>query len=106
MSILIKGMKMPTNCESCRFWYQDQDSEHNVWNRCTALNHKEIIPFITERREDCPLIEVLPHGRLIDADELEADAEWSERYDDYTAFSRAQINAAPTIIEAEEDSHE
>lgn len=55
------------------------------------------------KTEGYDLIEVpTPHGRLIDADELETDAEWSERYDDYTAFSRAQINAAPTIIEAEE----
>ena len=71
MSILIKGMDMPTNCENCRLWYQDQDSEHNVWSRCTALNHNEIIAFRTIRRADCPLVEVpTPHGRLIDADKL------------------------------------
>lgn len=87
MSILIKDMEMPESCVSCR-WYKRLGCE--------------LEDLVTNAVQGCPLTEVpTPHGRLIDADELETDAEWSEHYDDCTAFSRAQINAAPTIIEAE-----
>lgn len=117
MSVLIKGMEMPTNCENCRFWYQDQDSEHNVWSRCTALNHNEIITFRTMRRSDCPLVEVpAPHGRLIDADNLVSviDDEFTEQTRTLSnpievlkkavlcGFAKDVITAAPTIIEVEE----
>lgn len=35
--------------------------------------------------------------RLIDADKLELDAEWSEYEDGYIAYSQIQIDTAPTI---------
>lgn len=35
--------------------------------------------------------------RLIDADMLEYDTEWSEYEDGFTAYSRTQIECAPTI---------
>ena len=85
MSLLIKGMEMPTSCYACDFAYQDQDSEHNVYWTC-AVDHKAA--GLYERREDCPLIEIPSHGRLIDADAL------PDRY--------AEVrDLAPTIIEAE-----
>ena len=46
MSVLIRGIEMPKNCFTCRF------------------KNLEIC------YEGCPLIEVPPHGRLIDADAL------------------------------------
>ena len=46
MSLLIRGMEMPKNCFICPF------------------KNLEICD------EDCPLIEVPPHGRLIDADAM------------------------------------
>lgn len=51
---------------------------------------------------ECPLIEVPPHGRLIDADALRY---WS---DDsamiaFDYVTRSQINAAPTIIPASKE---
>jgi len=49
---------------------------------------KEIIPG-TKKRDDCPLVEVPNHGRLIDADALPIDIEWEDILD------------APTVIEAE-----
>ncbi len=63
MSILIKGMEMPTSCWDCYF----QDCGNCVLNR-----HKVVDKCILDdcRDEDCPLVELLPHGRLIDADEL------------------------------------
>ena len=92
MSILIKGMETPKDCAECLnigFHYVFEcvldDVEHG------------------ERRADCPLVPVPPHGRLIDADELEPDTEWNDYYDEYTSYSKAQIQVAPSIIEAEVD---
>ena len=58
MSILIKGMKMPTCCFYCEMCYQDQDSEHCITSRCAAQKHKEIFPDKSVRDDDCPLVEV------------------------------------------------
>lgn len=44
------------------------------------------------------------HGRLIDADELELDADWDYYYDGYMAYSESMINNAPTIIDADKES--
>ena len=35
--------------------------------------------------------------RLIDADALECDSEWSEYADDYVSYSKTEIDNAPTI---------
>ncbi len=50
------------------------------------------------------VLEKLPdnHGRLVDADALEPDADY---YDgDYWAYSVAQVCNAPTIVESEDGS--
>ena len=55
MSVLIKGMEMPKRCGGCPL---------------RGVCKQRI--YIEYRPKDCPLIEVpTPHGRLIDADELE-----------------------------------
>lgn len=36
-------------------------------------------------------------SRLIDADELELDTEWSEYYDGFTSYSQGQINGAVEV---------
>lgn len=62
MSILIKGMDMPTACCACPCSYD---------NLCAVNNE---YPTFAEWYEDkpdwCPLIPVPEHGRLIDADAL------------------------------------
>jgi hypothetical protein len=35
--------------------------------------------------------------KLIDADELELDTEWSEYYDGFTSYSQSQINEAEEV---------
>lgn len=84
MSILVKGMEMPKDCVSCRW--------HASWG-C------EITGIVTNTAQGCPLEEVpTPHGRLIDADRaITMSISGGEMY---------HISAAPTIIEAEEDSHD
>jgi hypothetical protein len=62
--------------------------------------------------EDCPLVEVPPHGRLIDADDLmgmihrakEDDSEIADVYEDDYRIVDEWLSVAPTIIEAEEET--
>lgn len=110
MSVLIKGMEMPENCKDCRF-------------------HGRGFCFLADLKDNgnCPLVEVPPHGRLIDARALyERTAEWEaqalaqvEKLDprvenqrrgwvhwsavltERSAFKHDLMDA-PTIIEAEE----
>jgi hypothetical protein len=35
--------------------------------------------------------------KIIDADELELDTEWSEYYDGFTSYSQSQINEAEEV---------
>lgn len=64
MSVLIRGMEMPKNCNECRF---------HVDGWCYVLR-----PESEEERKRittnyCPLVEIPPHGRLIDADAFIAE---------------------------------
>lgn len=95
MSVLIKGMKMPESCFKCDLY----DDENNF---CKA--QKEYMPFASFGRDykdaNCPMVEVSePHGRLIDADALEPDADYDDG--EFWAYSEAQVCSAPTIVEAE-----
>ena len=93
MSVLIRGMKMPNNCETC---------EYQTKGACFASGVNKGI--ITIRRMDkerpdwCPLVE-LPekHGRLIDADEIYFCL--TDGIDQ--GIAEEAIMESPTVIEAE-----
>jgi hypothetical protein len=103
MGVYIKGMKKPKECTAC-------PSGLSVCIGCDAF-------FTGNRprvrvREDCPIVEVTePHGRLIDADKLDAYKLPSKKRDFKTwhkhpvfVFNSALDmvkNNAPTVIEAE-----
>lgn len=81
---------MPKDCESCSVAHP---AECELW----------ITAGYKQRHKDCPLVEVpTSHGRLIDADAL-------PHYTGY-ALSASEVakavEAAPTIIEAEEGRQE
>lgn len=52
--ILIRRMEMPKNCKQCFY----------MASGCKANKHNN------GRPQDCPLVPIPPHGRLIDADEI------------------------------------
>ena len=59
MSVLVKGMEMPTTCRECVIGNPKAKT-------CIIGKPK----MNTKRRDDCPLVEVKePHGRLIDIDD-------------------------------------
>ena len=100
MSILIRGMEMPKNCDSCPCYYETE----GAWrNECEVLQREH---YITNERPDwCPLVPVPPHGRLIDADALATKMRgvvFRGEEKDVLHHNMQVFLDAPTIIEAEE----
>ena len=66
MSVIIKGMKMPKKCEECRFYVEGASYCKGFRLYETDMN--------TNRKDDCPLVEIQPHGNLVDVDKLKRKA--------------------------------
>ena len=91
MSLIIKGMKLPQSCSTCRFSYFTV----GIRKRC-EISGDEVNPLIDCRETNCPLVEIpTPHGRLIDADDLLRQPMNTANY------PKNYVHVAPTIIEAE-----
>ena len=105
MSILIKGMEMPQNCFDCLM---------SSFGLCNLIEG-EPIGNPQKRLDNCPLVPVPEHGRLIDASEkikVQMYDDMTEDYhmvemtiDDFLCQGWVEANA-PTIIEAEEKKHD
>ena len=89
MSILIKGMEMPPNCCQCPVNMEVCKRGYEY-----LLAHPELYD---KRADDCPIVEIPPHGRLGDLDAL-----YEQCDDPHWCVWRSEIEDAPTIIEAEE----
>ena len=114
MGVYIKGMEMPTRCGRCDMripTYLD-DGMFDHYECCITA---AIIDNLGEKMEDCPLVPVPPHGRLIDANALMLKIlDYIEEYSDvdekgwhnlkWCAMKETEmaIKDAPTIIPAEE----
>lgn len=100
MGVLIRGMEMPHDCEECKLCVIIPVGDYQILRKCAALN--KMAGYLI-RRNDCPLVELPPHGRLIDADEL-IDAGWQLSRDNiFTGkYEIALLSSVPTIIPAEE----
>lgn len=101
MSILIRGVVAPKSCFDCKYITLFGKSGEN---RCGLLSWAVIEDGAHSRLSDCPIKELPPHGRLIDADALDADLERQDMKTgewDAIGFSIAEVENAPTIIEAE-----
>ena len=103
MSILIKGMEMPKSCNECRFAVDGWCYAYPKQANGDALNRRV-------RTNWCPLIEIQPHGRLIDADALCGRLEKAGKIKPHlesglnVAISFALT--APTIIPADDPKEE
>ena len=91
MSILIKGMEMPTSCLSCRF-------HKSIY--CTLTD------ICTNTGQGCPLVPIPPHGDLIERKAIcLTDFEIVMCDGDYKEGMKMLLDkaeSAPTIIPAEE----
>ena len=114
MGIYIPKMEMPKKCEHC--WFFGCDSAREYW----CYLGKFTLPIKGGVPDDCPLVEVKPHGRLIDerwlkdamVTTLEAliknpkmDAQEMHIIAAFNTL-REMIDDAPTIIDAESTNGE
>lgn len=112
------NMEMPINCEKCI--YSAWSNFYQIYV-CNAVRKNEPVLFDgkqtestavvrSARADNCPLVPVPPHGRLIDADELlmhrfvgvVGEAEKSSYMVGWNSAIEAVVENARTVIPAEE----
>ena len=96
MSVLIKNMEMPKNCDECNI---------RDIHLCKLWMGMTISQRIEGKHPDCPLVEVKePHGDLVDKDKLmqefmDSDLDHLQR-DDWKEVIQI-VSDADVVIEAE-----
>ena len=102
MSVLIKGMEMPTDCDNCSLFDDRFD-----YPSCNATGHSRGYNWNPrgQRMPDCPLIEIPPHGRLIDENAIKAwFDEWYDPNVEILVWQLIdEIKNVPTVIPADKD---
>lgn len=93
MSVIIKGMEMPKDCLTCYC----TDSEYG---ECILDPEKRCPKDYKQVAEWCPLIEVPPHGRLIDVKSLENMHFTECMYDAESKLFVPFVEVASTIFDA------
>lgn len=111
MSIYIKGMEMPKDCDECwtkyhGFGWVEHDEEWGTFYCKPAKG------FCSDPRTKCPIVSVPPHGRLIGANEQDAQIEalierhlhgYTRSTWDFVCQLRDILKRSPTIIPASDD---
>ena len=103
MGIYIKNEIMPVGCYECKA-RRDVNIGVGIADGCMLL--KQLISNVIERHPDCPMVEVPPHGRLIDADGLEVISYTGtegrpDTFDAGVNWLAEQIDKLPTVIPEE-----
>ena len=96
--ILIRGMKMPTECCQCLMCVMVDVPEQRAFG-CELL--KQMISDASKRLDDCPLVELPPHGDLISKPALfdEVFKVWGVEYAESDCNMLMDlINDAPVIV--------
>ena len=102
MSILIKGVKMPKNCEECQSTLGLFVDECPIFAEFPKMSDYDPEIGNNRRYDGCPLVEIPPHGRLIDASEMAIKFSCLDL--DITAIKNFHelLMEIPTVIESEE----
>ena len=106
MGVYIEGMEMPDGCFHCILSFMYFNGTENVL-RCNVL--KKLVSDDGTKDTNCPLIEVPPHGRLIDADAVERNLVKMQMAQKGVIGhgirkSRAVVRDMVTVIPADKDS--
>jgi hypothetical protein len=98
--VVIRNMKMPKSCESCPLSIEDSLGENFFCARQIGVRFS--IELSRQRQETCPLAELPPHGRLIDADKLKQALSHVKGNQRQWYFAEACqfIDEAETVLEA------
>lgn len=106
MSVLIKGLIMPSCCDGCTFsdWsnlHQTASCKLHDYDPCFTDHSRE---YGDKRADFCPLVEISePHGRLIDGDLLYSKVDdISLGYYAVLGVTEEEIENAPTVIPRED----
>ena len=111
MSILIRGMEMPKNCDECRFCVNGFTDDAPMYE-CAAQSYENVSVLVESggkpfdfRPDWCPLIELPPHGRLIDIKSVE-DNKFAIAENDLQRWWNGALDCiidnAQTVIEGSE----
>ena len=92
--ILIRGMEMPKTCSQCPLCYD--------YMMCSLREGRfshmgESFDCCEMRLADCPLVELPPHGDLIDMDKIR----YTELYGGVEVTTANWIDSLPVIVPAE-----
>ena len=97
MSILIKDMEMPKNCGECPFIFTSWGIEYY----CHLAESSTSAEYVgREKMANCPLIELPPHGRLADLDQMIEDY-WDGNHMEIDEGDLKAISQYKVVIEAE-----
>lgn len=108
MSVIVKGMEMPDNCNDCWFSIDVCDVYCYVHKKPKKVNGDAMNRRM--RPDWCPLHPLLEkHGRLIEADSLKEtldyyirEAGWDAKTNRVLGWVKDEfIDSEPTIVEAE-----
>ena len=99
MSILIKGMEMPTSCYFCPM-------TNDGFYLCKANNpYRQLEDDCEEHRPSwCPIVELPTHGDLIDRDE-QIERAWRLNLSTRELIEE-MLKTAPTVIPADKEENE
>lgn len=118
--ILIRGMDMPENCDKCI--YSSWSNFYQIYV-CNAVKTgtpllfdgkqiKSVAAKRSGRADNCPIIQIGPHGRLVDADDCKKsiykyfDFFRGTEFNDLVKgllFSAHILGDAPTVIPKDKD---
>lgn len=108
MGLYIPNAKIPVSCNKC-YEIGLAHRLRDLGGHCPRMDlhySPDEQDFKGDRRVDCHLLDVPPHGRLGDLDELSKQIDIARNYGmlGKTAHYKLQklVKEAPTIIEAEE----
>lgn len=106
MSFIIKGKEPPICCASCWFFKKKISFPDYSCSCLLGATPPEPWPLRYDRRgDDCPIVEIPAHGRLIDADALEKlgfHAAFAYTGKMPYEYDFALLASVPTVIQAEE----
>ena len=106
MGVYIKGIEMPKNCNECPLHFYEGQGICSC-RALPAIDDDEILKPWKKKRKDCPLVQVPPHGRLIDVDKIGLTNFEIILCQNGNPFKNAlemlleKIENAPTIIQAD-----
>ena len=99
MSVIVKGMEMPQNCFECPCCRHDSVDgiKAEQCNLTLDVFDANYFERWNSRAQNCPLIELPPHGRLADLDKMINDF-WDC---DSMIIGNYELEKIKTVIEAE-----